>query len=144
MLITTMMIMVAVALLGLSATTTSIFEIQIASNERRATEQLFRADSSLNQQIMEEATPADSLMLGRKSCRQYVTDGDTPFNNFDLDNYGLDVDVYYTLKATTTTPVIHEYRICARGINNSIASITAGIIEGAPAGGFGGSGGTEY
>ena len=56
-LVLAMMILVIVSMLGIAATTTSVFEMNIAGNEKWSQEQFFQADSAINEFIARNITP---------------------------------------------------------------------------------------
>jgi len=146
-LVTSMMIMIAVALLGIAATNTATFEMQIAGNERWAQEQFFQADSGINELLARDFEPSHPGNLPSPfppaapiTCTNLQ--GHTPFQTYDPDGDGSNVQLYY-MKRIDQNPFIGEILACASK-GNTIASITAGIEFGLPPGGIGGSNPVGY
>lgn len=153
-LLTAMMIMIAVALLGLAATTTAVFEMQIAGNERSAQEQFFRADSAINEFLAQgikpvhapvnlpypphsSANPATCANAGTRWAHSLIV----PYPHHpDEDRDHLR---FFYLTRITTTPFLGEILVCARR-GNTVASITAGIEFGLPAGAIAPPGGIGH
>ncbi len=141
-LIISIMIMVAVALLGIAATKTAVFEMQIAGNEKWAQEQFFQADSGINELLARDIKPRHPLDLPSPfppvapiTCTNLQ--GHSPFQTYDPNGDGNNVQLYY-MKRITKDPFVGEILVCAsRG--NTVASLTTGIEFGLPPGGLGGS-----
>jgi len=146
-LLTAMMMMIALALLGLAATTTAVFELQIAGNERWAKEQFYRADSAVNMLLAEDIEPQKlpNEQIGPLppglpqswTCADVAPDPLAhrfePFRT--LDDF-LDPGVQITFFYIVNPDDIKEILVCAtRG--QTVASITAGIEFGLATGGIG-------
>ena len=147
-LVLAMMIMVVVSLLGIAATTTSVFEMNIAGNEKFAQEQFFQADSGVNQFLLTGTQPtsvSQQTVPATFDCQKAQTNAIRAVANYNPNGVaGDNVWVFYARKITSSPP-IDEFRICAvHGNGRSIASLTVGVDFGLAAGGLPGSGGLEY
>ena len=150
-LVLAMMILVMVSLLGVFATTTSIFEMNIAGNERRVQRQFFRADSALNEDLATRplggkyGVPHVLQATGNHPCRTLLTNGSTPIAQYDPDTYGKNVQIFFTQRRGVSVPYIFEYRICATDKQNStLVSLSAGVVHAQSPTGLFGAGGLEY
>lgn len=151
-LVLAMMIMVVVTLLGLAATTTSVFEINIAGNEKWSQEQFFQADSGINEFLARGVQPNHPGELAYNP----LSPGGTPplalpttcsvlqgnpyhvLRTYDPDNQpgtGT-VNLFYLRRvsgAGGSGPQVVEIMACAQS-GNTLASLTAGIEVGLPPG----------
>lgn len=141
-LITAMLIMIAVSLLGIAALNTTTFETMIAGNEKWSQEQFFQADSGINQMLaldMEPRHPNDiatSPYNPAITCSQLINDTTAiRWQTLDPDGDGNPVFLFY-LQRVPVSPPIFEVMSCATR-SNTIASLTAGVEFGLPAGGIG-------
>ncbi len=151
-LVLAMMIMVVVTLLGLAATTTSVFEINIAGNEKWSQEQFFQADSGINEFLARGirpnhpgelaynplSPPAGVPTATPTTCSVLQGNPYHVLRIYDPDNLpgtGL-VNLFYLRRvsgAGSSGPQIVEIMACAQR-GNTVASLTAGIEVGLPPG----------
>lgn len=137
-LITSMMVMIAVALLGIAATTTAVFEMRIAGNEKWYQEQFFQADSGINELLARDVRPnhPGHLPNPTPAANNPITctnlQAHASFQTYDPNGDGNNVALYYIRRANQD-PFIGEILVCATK-GNTIASITAGIEFGLPPG----------
>ena len=148
-LITAMLIMIAVSLLGIAALNTTTFETMIAGNEKWSQEQFFQADSGINQMLALDQEPrhpndiATSSFSAAITCSQLINDPTaTRWKTLDPDGDGNPVFLFYLQKIPVTIPVFEIMSCATRG--NTIASLTAGVEFGLPAGGIGSTNDVGY
>lgn len=141
-LILAMMIMVVVSLLGIAATTTSIFEMNIAGNEKISKRQFFQADSAINRFLVSQThAPPATQIVSVPDCgpsRPAVTKTVVP--PYDS---GQSLIFFTGGPRLHSIPPVLEFRVCSQN-GQSVASITAGINFGLGAAGVPGAGGLEY
>jgi len=152
-LILAMMIMVVVTLIGLAATTTTVFEIQIAGNEKWAQNQFYKADSAVNEFIAQKpsltnkdlACNPQSHPQGIGSCTSHIP---TTCSEFSGNNYyhvayhslpqstSPQLEIYYMDNYPSgSDPKIARLMFCSKSASsNTVASITAGVEIGLPPG----------
>ncbi len=150
-LILAMMILVIVSLLGIAATTTSVFEMNIAGNEKWSQEQFFQADSAVNEFLARgvrpnhptdlaynpSSPPAGVPTANPTTCSVLQNNPYRVLRTYDPDNQpgtGT-VDLFYLkrVSGTGSGPTVVEIMACAKR-NNTVASLTAGIEVGLPPG----------
>ncbi len=142
-LLTSMMIMIAVALLGIAATNTSMFEMQIAGNERWSQDQFFQADSGVNTVLANSRTGEPGRPTPQAVAPPLPTctnpQGHVPYYS----HASIPSVTFYYVGKVSDTPYLAEILVCAaRG--NSVSSVTAGIEFGLGPGGIPEPGGLEY
>lgn len=150
-LVVAMMILLVVSLLGVAATTTSVFEMEIAGNEKWSQEQFFQADSAINEMLARSIRPnhPGELAYNPLSPPPGVTPLSLPtscsvltgspyhvLRTYDPDNdpgTGT-VDLFYLRRVSGGSgPLVVEVMACARR-GNTLAGLSAGIEVGLPPG----------
>lgn len=138
-LILSMIMLVVLTLIALSMSSSTIFEINIAGNEKIAREQFFKADAGINLAIAEDETPPDAFLPAMApppgpflNCNN--PQGQLPFAEYDLDNDGTD-DVALYLLSKHSTPAIIDLVSCAT-LGTTTAQIQTGLQYGLKAGGM--------
>ncbi len=143
-LVLAMMMLVVVSLLGIFATTTSVFEMNIAGNEKFAQKQFFQADSALNRFLISQTNAPPGNPVNVPDCGPWL---DVPANKnkrvvppYDS---GQSFIFFTGGPLQHSIPPILEFRVCSKS-GRTVASISAGINFGLSAAGLPGSGGNEY
>lgn len=129
-LVTSMLVMVAVSLLGVAALNTTIFEIMIAGNEKWSQEQFFRADSAINMMLAKAPVPPDESsdkVSNIGSCRKLIDDNENVWKNNILRLPVGEYPVYlFYLQKDANDSDIYKIRSCAKR-ENTIVSLTVGV-----------------
>jgi len=129
-LVTSMLVMVAVSLLGVAALNTTIFEIMIAGNEKWSQEQFFRADSAINMMLAEAPAPpneSSDKVSNIGSCRKLIDDNENVWKNNILRLPVGEYPVYlFYLQKDANDSDIYKIRSCAKR-ENTIVSLTVGV-----------------
>jgi hypothetical protein len=134
-LILSMIMLVVLTLLALAMSTSTLYEINIAGNERVSREQFFKADAGVNVAIAVDETPADAFLPAAfpnpfANCNN--PRDQLPFAEYDLDNDGTD-DVALYLLSKQGTPAIIDMVSCAT-LGTTTAQIQTGLQYGLKAG----------